>query len=230
MVAIPSVIVGAYAGWILWHPVDSLMVWLVAVPVLIVAGVLALVPRQGTRRIALVLAVASVGVLAGVLLGPHRPALEAADGHIEINVETPMPGSGAHSATCQFDEAGTELQVSGDPNLRLDLFPANPALPADVDGRPFVGISITVGDRWRDDAHARTDNVDLSIWIGRVEEGSTETQLAASDASSVEIQWTPAGGSLAFANLVDVTDPAAPAADPLGLRGVVAWTCDTVGA
>jgi hypothetical protein len=223
--ALAGLAAGAYGDWILWHPMDGLMLTLGAGSLLIVAGVVALIPRRAARTAALGVLVFALGVVGGQVLAPGRPALMGADGTISMALDQAGGVSGAHVATCQTTGSGTELQISGDPNLRVDLLDAVPGAPADLDQRAFVGISITVGDRWRDHTVARADNVDLLVSVASVIAGANEVMLAASDASAVEIAWTPAGGTLRFAGLVGVTDGRPKPAD-LDLRGTITWTCE----
>lgn len=221
-----GVAAGAYGDWINWHPMDALMVTLGAMGILLVAGVLAALRNRTTRRVAVGLAALGVGVLAGQIVGPSRPDLMGAEGAITVTLESPKSATGSHDVTCMFTEAGTELQVSGDPNLRLDVIDDNPNAPADIDQRDFVTVVITVGDRWRDGAISRSDNVDLWLRVGRVEADVPETVMVADDASSIDIEWTKSGGALRFANLVPVgINGVDPATEPIDLRGTIEWTC-----
>ena len=147
---------------------------------------------------------------------------------IDLTTETfeqTVSAEGTGVATCEFAGAPDELQVSGDHNLRINLLPPIDGAPPDVDQRAFVLVSITVGDRWPDGVIARRDNIDLWLSVGGVADGATETNLAAADASTLEISWTREGGSARFAGLVDATT-GAPASAPLaGLAGTITWTC-----
>lgn len=218
---------GVYGDWILWHPMDGLLLTLGAGALVIVAGGIALIPRRAARTAALGLLAFALGLLAGQLLSPGRPALLGADGTISVALEQPGTATGSHVATCETTEAGGELQVSGDPNLRLDLLGPLPGAPADVDPRAFVGVSLTVGDRWSDGAVSRTDNVDLLVYISSPLADVEETRLVASDASDIDITWTPSGGTLRFAGLVD-DQTGAPAPAELDLAGTITWTCDAL--
>ena len=222
VLAVAGFVVGAVFDWFNWHPIDSVLLSVAAVPLTVVAIVLAVVRR--TRVAGLLLLAISGGMVAGQVLGPSRPELAGASGTLAMLVDQPVATSGTDLATCQWTDAG-ELQVSGSHNLRLDLLPPIPGAPADVDQRAFVGISVTVGDRWRDGPVARTDNVDLWLLVGGVQEGAPEVELVASDASTIEVDWTPAAGTLRFAGLVDGTS-GAPVEPPLaGLAGTITWTC-----
>jgi hypothetical protein len=68
--------------------------------------------------------------------------------------------------------------------------------------------------------------VDLFLLVSGAQAEAEEVRLGASDASTLEIDWTPAGGSLRFAGLVDATT-GAPVEPPLaGLAGTLTWTCE----
>jgi hypothetical protein len=224
VLGIAGIALGVYGDWILWHPMDGVMLTLGAGVLLVVAGVIALIPRRAARTAALGVLAFALGLVGGQVLSPGRPGLLGADGTILVALDRPTGATGSHVATCQTTEAGGELQVSGDPNLRLDVLGPLPGAPADVDPRAFVQVSLTVGDRWPDGTVSRTDDVDLSVSISSPAADKGETRLAASDASDIEIDWTPAGGTLRFAGLVDDLT-GAPAPADLDLAGTISWTC-----
>jgi hypothetical protein len=224
LLAVAGFIAGAVFDWFNWHPMDAVLLTLVAVPLTVVALVLAILPR--TRVAGLLLLAAGGGLVAGQVLGPSRPQLAIAEGTLAMAVEQPVVTDGTDDATCQWNEAAGELQVSGSSNLRLDLLPPIPGAPPDVDQRASASVSVTVGDRWSDGNVARSDNVDLFLLVSGAQAEAEEVRLAASDASTLEIDWTPPGGSLRFAGLVDATT-GAPVEPPLaGLAGTLTWTCE----
>jgi hypothetical protein len=224
-IALAAFAAGSYGGWILWHPMDAVLLWLVAGALVIVGVLLALVPRRGSRLVALGLVVAGVGLLAGVTLGPSRPELIGTAGRLDLRSDRPVEAEGSHDASCQRDEGATELQVSGDPNLRLPLFPVDPAAPADIDQRAFVSVGITVGDRWRDGTLARSDDVDLVIHVAPVQGDRPEITLVATDSSALDIDWTASGGTLRFSGLRNASETDEAAATALDLAGTISWTC-----
>ncbi len=216
---------GAYGDWVLWHPIYGVLLTLGAGSLVLVAVVIAQIPRWTARTVALGVLAFGLGLVGGQVLSPGRPALLGAAGTLTVALDQPPGATGAHNATCQMTDAGTELAVIGDPNLRLDVLGPLSGAPADLDQRAFVLFSITVGDRWPDGAIARTDNVGLFLSISSPAAEAGETQLAASDASDIAIDWTPEGGLLLFSGLVDART-GAPAPTDLDLRGTITWTCE----
>lgn len=220
-----GVAIGAVWDWINWHPMNAVVITLFAVPMAIVGAVLALARPRGTRLPGLLVLALGGGIILGQVLGPARPELQGGEGTLVLAVDAPRAATGDGNATCFTTDAGDEIQVSGDSNLRIDLLPPVPNAPADLDQRAFVGVSITVGDRWKDRTVARSDNVDLWLNIGSVEVGVPEVTLVASDASDITIDWDGLAGSLTFANLVEANGGEVPD-DLKGLAGTISWDCD----
>jgi hypothetical protein len=218
-----AAVIGAYAHWILWHPMDGVLILLAAGVALLTAGVVAIALKRGDRRVALVPLVVGVGLLAGQGLGPSRQQLQHDDGTMTVTLEQPNVASGATTAQCETVASGSELQVYG--ASRLDIGEDDPAIPPDIDQREFVTISLRVGDRWRDRAIHRSDNIDLLMSVGGVVADVPEMDFVANDDSLIEIEWTNDGGSLRFDRLV--VDPAqdTAAGELINLAGVIGWTC-----
>lgn len=219
-----AAILGAVGDWVWWEPYKGLVITLAAGGILLVAIVLA-TPRR-TRPAALVVAAIGVGLIAGQNLGPSRPQLEHFEGTLTVTLTAPRATSGSAPASCAMDAAATELSVSGDPNLRLDVVLDNPAAPADVDQREFFGVSLTVGDRWEQDPTPRPDGVVLRISVGRVEADLPETHMRSGPSSTLEVDRSATGGTLSFAGLVPEMRPGEATGDPIDLAGTVTWTCD----
>ncbi len=216
---------GAYGDWINWHPMDALMVTLGAIGLLLVAVALRVIRNRITRRVAVVFAALGLGVIAGQILGPSRPFLIQGEGTATVTLDSPTTATGTHIATCATVPDGTELQVSVDQNLRLDVVADDPSVPADIDQREFFGASITVGDRWRDGGLSRSDDIDLLVLISFALADTPETWMVATDASDLDIKWTNAGGTLHFAGLTQGTDYPTSSGAPIDIRGTITWTC-----
>jgi hypothetical protein len=215
--------IGAYAHWILWHPMDGVLIFLAVGAALLAAGAMAIVLKRGDRRLALVPLVVGVGLLAGQGLGPSREELQHDDGTLRVTLERPNATSGAAAALCETVASGSELQVGG--ASRLDIRADDPTIPADIDQRAFVNISLRVGDRWRDAAVHRSDNIDLHVIVGGVVADEPEVRLAANDDSLLEIEWTNDGGTARFDRLVVDRSEDAASSEPIDLAGTISWTC-----
>jgi hypothetical protein len=218
-----AVALGAIGDWYWWLPYNGILITLAAGALFLVAIVLALIPR--TRPGALLAAIAGVGLIAGQLLGPSRPELQASEGTLTVTLTAPRPTTGTQAAYCSMDAGGTELMVSGDPNLRLDIVPDDPAAPADVDQREFFTVGLTVGDRWNEGPTPRADHIALSMIVGRVEADLPETRMASAPSSTIELTHSGTQGTLSFSGLVPVTARNEPAGPPIDIAGTLTWDC-----
>ena len=215
--------IGAYAHWVLWHPMDGVLIFLAAGGALLAAVVMALAVKRSARRLALVPLVVAIGLLAGQGLGPSRPALQSDHGVMAMTLERPNAARGEGAATCDTVVNGSELQVSS--ASRLDILGDDPTIPSDIDQREIVTVGLRVGDRWRDGAIRRSDDVDLVVIVGGVAADTAGVRLAANDDSTMEIQWTNDGGSLRFDRLVVDRSDGAASGDPIDLAGTMTWSC-----
>ena len=221
---VAAAILGAVGDWVWWEPYKGITITLAAGGILLVAIVLAMLHR--TRPAALVAGAIGVGLIAGQSLGPSRPQLVHFEGTLTVTLTAPRATSGSAPVSCAMDAAATELSISGDPNLRLDVVPDDPSAPADVDQREFVSVSLTVGDRWEQGPTPRPDGVVLRISVGRVEADLPESPMRSSPSSTLEVDRSATGGTLSFAGLVPEIRPSEPTGDPIDLAGTVTWTCD----
>jgi hypothetical protein len=205
------------------------MITIGAVAVLLAAVVLRVIPLRRSHQLALLVAAVGVGVLAGQNLGPSRPALTQTEGTITVTLTSPKATTGTAPAVCSMDAPATELSVSGDPNLRLDILPTDPSAPADIDQRAFVGMSVSVGDRWMDGPERRPDAVLLSAMVSGVFGKAAESRMVTGASSPVALRWDPSGGTMSFEGLVQDTRYADATGDPIDLAGTVTWTCSNSG-
>jgi hypothetical protein len=223
VVAVGAALVGAYLDWIWWLPYEGMLITIVGAGLLVVASILATVRR--TRQLAILVVATGAGLLAGQNLGPARPALIHTEGSLTVSLTSPRPGTGTVPATCASEASGGAYQVSGDPNLRLDVIRDDPEAPADLDQREFVGIGLSVGDRWDQGSARRPDRIALWIRIGRVEAELPETPMRSDGSSTLVLEGTSETGSLDFAGLVHDPETTEAAGDGLELVGTVTWTC-----
>ena len=214
---------GAWLDWRWWEVYRGLTITLWAAGLLIAAVVIATVRRL--RSFALFPLVAAVGLLLGQNLGPARPELGNTEGAATVSITNPATTIGTTPLTCAMDADATELSISGDPNLRLGILPDDPTVPADVDGREFVSLSLTVGDRWQDGEPDRADGIALRVMIQDVRADAPATMMRSGPGSTLELGWTSVGGRLRFADLVHATDDPDAPGPPIDLEGTIDWTC-----
>jgi hypothetical protein len=213
---------GAYAHWMLWQAMDALFIFLAAGALVIGALILATIPKPVVRRLSLFSLVAAVGLLLGQWVGPSRPALRDTGAEVTATLERPAFVTGEGRGWCET-ATGSELRVAG--NLRLQIRADDPSAPADIDQREFVDIYLTVGDRWRDGAIHRSDNVDLAVSVGSVAADEPAVALAADDGSLIDLAWTEEAGSLRFDRLVVDHSRNGASGAPVDLAGTISWIC-----
>ena len=214
--------VGAYLDWIWWHPAKGIVITLVAIGLLLVAAVVALLRRRLTRKVALVAAVAGIGLLVGQLLGPQRPSIGGGDGSMTIRLDTPVAVEATGVATCQSEVGGDQLQVSGDMNTRLPLPGVEPV------AQPFISASASIGDRW-ELARPRDDDLAVLILLGAAVEdasgGPGEVRFASTPSSSLSLSRDGNDGTLTFASLAVDGGSAGILGVEGELSGALEWSC-----
>ena len=210
----------AYYDWIWWEPYNAVLPYLGEAVLFLLAIVL--VPSARARPFALIPAVAGLGLVAGQVLGPSRPELRHGEATVTVRLTAPVAASGSAPATCATG-GRNELQVSGDPNLRIDVFPDDPAAPPDLDQREFVGLYLTIGDRWR--RSLRGDEAAFRISVGRVEADRPESSMVAGPSSILNVDWAADAGRAQFADLVLETRPNEPTGEPIDIAGTIEWAC-----
>ncbi len=220
-----AAVAAAWGDWILWESYSGIMITFAVAGLLIVAVVFAVIPRRLTRRIGLLVAAVALGGLAGQNLGPARPTLTVSQGLVTVTLTSPRAATGSAPATCELDDRATELSMWGDPNLRLDILPADPTAPSDIDQRSFVAIGVSVGDRWMDGPDRRSDDVLVGAMISGSMGKDAETRMVSGRASSIDLAWTAAGGTVRFGGLTRDTRYAEATGDPIDLAGTITWTC-----
>lgn len=219
--------VGAVAGavwdWYNWHPMSAVMITLLAIPLVVIGGVLLIIRARRSRQVGSVVLALALGIVAGQVLGPSRPDLDSANGTMTVTTDSPTVGTATGEVYCSFDADG-QFQVSGGPNLRLELAADDPSMPADVDGREFVSISITVGDRWQDTPTPRSDGLVLSVWVSYVDARLSGVTMTSTATSTIGREGTARDGTLTFAGLVPSLRED-DLGEPLDIAGTITWTC-----
>ena len=225
VVLLAGAAIGTYVDWRYWQTAYgiSFLVSVAAALVLVVAGVIAFLARSRrlVRGAALVLVIASIGVLVGQGVGPSREALQTSTGSITMHLTSPFVASATGASTCLNVASASEFLVESDENTtRLD-----------TDDPAFVAIYVNRGDRWEASGDQRKDGVLVRITISPTQvigkaDGLSMTSMEAGPSSVLATTFTNAGGSIAFSKLqprvaADVTGA------PMDLAGTLDWTCGT---
>ncbi|MEO7118849.1 MAG: hypothetical protein ABIZ34_07755 [Candidatus Limnocylindrales bacterium] len=217
-----AAIAGAYLDWIWWSVTAGLTITLAAIALLLLGGIVALVGRAigrvTIRRIALVVLALGVGLLAGQNLGPSRePLLQSFGGTMTLRLESPVVAVATGPANCTSVASGTEISVSGDPNMRLDT-PDN----------PFVMVYANAGDRWQVASDMpRKNGVRLEIDVTSplvTGDKPSSTGMQATESSTLESKFDYRGGSISFANLTAKSGPDF-TGESMDVVGTLEWTC-----
>ena len=214
-------IAAAYWDWMWWEPYSALLPYLVEGALFLVTVVLALTRR--TRPLAIASAMVALGLVAGQVLGPSRPELRNGEGTVVVRLIAPVTAEGSAGATCATSDGAGEFQLSGDPNMRIDIFPDNPAAPPDIDQREFVSVYLTIGERWR--RSVRPDETAFHISVGRVEADLPESWMMAGPSSRLTVDWTAETGRVEFADLVLESRPNEQPGEFIDVAGTLEWTC-----
>jgi hypothetical protein len=217
--------IGAYLDWLWWHPTQGIVVTLVAIGALLLSGLLLLFRRRPLTRLAFIGIAIGVGLLVGQWLGPSRADLILRSGAMTLHLTGPFQADATGPATCQMVASGGELQVSMDPNTRLEIEGLGPQ------EYPFASSSFAFGDRWQPDDGAREDGLVLSITIGPAFEpasGPIPELLLHSDSSS-RLQLSQPGdvGTVQFSGLaISQGEVEAILGVDGEVTGTLEWSCD----
>ncbi len=220
-----AAVAAAWGDWILWEPYSGILITFAVAGLLVVAIAFAVIPRRLTRRIGLLVAAVALGGLAGQNLGPARPTLIVSEGLVTVTLTSPRAATGSAAATCALDDRATELSMWSDPNLRLDILPADPSAPSDVDQRAFVSVGVSVGDRWMHGSDRRADDILVGAMITGSVGKDAETRVVSGRGSTIDLAWTAAGGTVRFGGMTRDTRYAEATGDPIDLAGTITWTC-----
>jgi hypothetical protein len=214
-----AAIVGAYIDWQWWPVYFGIVLTIAAIPIVLIGAIAAALTHGLARRISLVVLAVGVGLLAGQNLGPTRAPLSYAEGSMTVVFDGAIAATASGRAECQSVVDGSEISVSGDPNLRLD-----------TPDQPFLMISFDKGDRWEaiyPGPRANGIALEITVTDPRVpDDGKPSTIGMGADATStVEADFDATGGVIRFADLVPLTgvDYSGEAMD---LSGTIEFICD----
>ena len=214
-----AAIVGAYIDWLWWPVYFGIVLTIAALPIVLIGAIAAALTHGLARSVSLVVLAVGVGLLAGQTwdLRPHL--LWYAEGSMTVVFDGTFAATASGPADCQSVADGSEISVSGDPNLRLD-----------TPDQPFLMISFDKGDRWEaiyPGPRANGIALEISVTDPRVpDDGKPSTIGMGADATSTVVaDFNATGGVIRFADLVPLTgvDYSGEAMD---LSGTIEFICD----
>ena len=230
-IAIIGAAAGAYLDWRMWHPASGIVITIGAIGLLLI-GALARASRwQPIRPLAYGVLAFAVGALLGQNFGPSRPQISLVGGTITLALTEPANAASITGrADCQLTPDGDNFQVSGDPNLRLEIG------DQPLEERDPVQVALARGDMWEYGVESRGDGWSLLFILGDAgpftdEQVPTEVAMATDDSSELTGSGDQRAGSLSFSGLVEKdVGMGTGQADPVELSGTLSWTCDSPAA
>lgn len=226
-VVIVGVAVGAYLDWRMWHPMSGIVVTIGAVGLLGLGIGAWLSHWPPLRPVAYGILALAIGALIGQNFGPSRPPISQMSGTITVQLTEPAgaaPISG--HADCQLTPDGENFQISGDPNLRLQIG------DQPLRERDPIQIALTRGDMWEYGVESRADGWSLLFIVGDAgpftdEQMPSEVAMATDASSELSASGDQQAGSLSFAGLVEKdVGLGLSETGPVQLSGTVSWACD----
>jgi hypothetical protein len=227
LLALGGAAAGAYLDWRMWHPMSGIVVTFGA-GLLLMLGALALATRwRPIRPLAFAALALGVGLILGQNLGPTRPPISMVQGTVMIELTEPANAAPiAGRADCQLTPDGQNFEISGDPNLRIQVGDQ----PREV--QDAIQVAVARGDMWEYGAESRGDGWSLLAIVSDTgpftdDEVPGHAAMASDASSELVVSGDQRAGSMTFSGLaptdIGLGDPAA---GQLELAGTLSWRCD----
>ena len=224
-IAIIGAAVGAYLDWRMWHPTSGIVVTIGAIGLLLI-GALAWASRwQPIRPVAYGVLAFAIGAILGQNFGPSRPPISLVDGTVTLELTQPADAAPITGpALCQLTAGGDNFEVTGDPNLRLQIG------DQPLQERDPIQVALGRGDMWEYGVESRADGWSLLLVLGDAgpftdEEVPTEVAMASDASSELTGSGDQRAGSIGFSRLAP-KDMGLGAGERVELSGTLSWTCD----
>lgn len=218
-------VVGAYLDWMWWHPSSGILIT-IAAGGLLVLSVLAWTSRWNPIRLAVLwVALFAIGLLLGQNFGPSRPPITLVSGSLAVELAEPADAQpAAGSADCQLTPDGRNFQVSGDPNIRVEIG------DQPREEQDNLQVSIARGDMWQH-GEPRSDGWSLIVAVSDTgpftdDEVPDIWYMTSAPSSELTGDGTQAAGSLAFDGLVLNAGQSQGVDEPIEVSGTIEWSCD----
>jgi hypothetical protein len=217
--------IGAYLDWRMWHPSSGIVVTIGAIGLLLIGVLASAAGPKPIRPVAYGVVALAIGAVLGQNAGPARPPVDQLGGTITVELTEPAdakPITGR--AQCQLTPDGSNFEVSGDPNLRLQIG------DQPLEERDPIQVAVARGDMWEHGAGSRSDGWSMLVVVGDAgpfigDEMPSEVTMATDASSHVTGSGEQRAGSLSFSGLV-WKDIGLGTGDSMELSGTVSWTCD----
>lgn len=225
LIALAGAGVGAYLDWKWWHPTSGVVVTLGAIGLLLVGVVAWVTGWRPIRPVAFAVLAFGVGALVGQNVGPSRPPISQAAGTVSVELTEPAdaePITGR--ADCQLTPDGENFEISGDPNLRLQIGDQ----PLEL--RDAIQLSVARGDMW-EFGEPRSDGWSLIVVVSDSgpftdDEIPGHQYLTSGAESDLVGSGTQDAGAIRFDGLVLDAEQSQGAQEPMELAGTIEWSCE----
>ena len=225
LILIIGVAVGAYLDWRMWHPTSGIVVTIGAIGLLLIGALASATGPKPIRPAAYGAVVLALGAILGQNIGPSRPPVNQVGGTMMVELTEPADAEPINGrAQCQLTPDGDNFEVSGDPNLRLQIGDQL------LEQRDPIQVALARGDMWEHGAESRSDGWSLLVIVGDAgpfvgDEMPSEVTMATDASSDLTGNGDQRTGSLSFSGLV-WKDIGLGTGDPMELSGTVTWTCN----
>ncbi|MDQ2674229.1 MAG: hypothetical protein M3Y40_06190 [Chloroflexota bacterium] len=218
-------VVGGYLDWMWWHPSSGILITIVAGALLVLA-VLAWTSRWTPIRPAVPwIGAFAMGLLLGQNLGPSRPPITLVSGTLTAVLTEPADAQPTEGrADCQLTPDGRNFEISGDPNIRVEIG------EQPHEEQDNLQISIARGDMWQF-GEPRSDGWSLIVAVSDTgpftdDEVPAIWYMTSGPSTELTGAGTQAAGSLAFDGLMLNERQSQGVDEALEMSGTIQWTCD----
>jgi hypothetical protein len=225
LVALVGVAIGAYLDWLWWHPMSGITITLAAGGLLMLAALAWSSRWMPVRPAALGVAALGIGLLLGQNFGPSRPPITQISGRLVVQLTEPANAHPAEGpASCQHTPDGRNFEISGDPNIRVEIGD-QPREEQDA-----LQIAIARGDMW-EYGEPRGDGWSLIVVVSDTgpftdDEVPGYWYLESAPTSDLVGEGTQEAGSIRFDGLVLNASQSQGTDQPLEVSGTIEWSCD----
>jgi hypothetical protein len=225
LIALAGAGVGAYLDWKWWHPTSGIVVTIGAIGLLLVGALAWSTRRRAIRPLAFATLAFGIGAIVGQNFGPSRPPITMTAGTVTVALTEPANAETITGrADCQLTPDGENFQISGDPNLRLQIG------DQPLEERDAVQLSVAKGDMW-EYGEPRGDGWSLIVIVSDSgpftdEEIPGLMYMTSTRNSQLVGSGTQDAGSIRFEGLGLVAEQSQGAEEAMELAGTIEWSCE----